>query len=76
MPISLSAYICVIGYIVSINQHINSLLSTLNNVQYYAFMGKFEFYTNFKVDNWVNIYKLYNKSQNIGRKKKKLIDIA
>lgn len=34
-------------------------------------MGKFEFYTNFKVDNWVNIYKLYNKSQNIGRKKEK-----
>lgn len=55
----------------SINQHINSLLSTLNNVQCYAFMGKFEFYTNFKVDNWVNIYKLYKKSQNIARKKKK-----
>lgn len=39
-------------------------------------MGKFEFYTNFKVDNWVNIYKLYKKSQNIARKKKKPIDIA
>lgn len=33
-------------------------------------MGTFEFHTNFKVDNWVNIYKLYNTSQNIERKKK------
>lgn len=34
-------------------------------------MWKFEFYTNLKVDNWVNVYKLYNKSQNIARKKEK-----